>query len=305
MQWQGYNKQADVDARPLLNVDINTLDKLVISDAQHTVTLEEKAGQWQLPELNNLPVLQGKLTPLLDKLSGLRSGWPITTTSSSHQRFEVAQDKFQRKIQLFSGDSEPQGLLLGTSPGFKKAHLRNSGEDEVYTAELSGFEFPVKAEQWLDKSLLAVKAPQKLKTASITLQKSGESWQLAPEALLAQGTELDQEKVKQLASAISSLRIIGVAEQEEQTNDAVSTLETSNAEKSWHYSFIRHKDNYYVRRSDFDALFTLSKSSFEKFADLKLASLSKQVKPPADTSQKQLEDEAVSDETIKKQKVEQ
>ena len=45
---------------------------------------------------------QVKLDLAIGKLMGLKTNWPVATTDESHSRFEVASDKYQKKVQISS-----------------------------------------------------------------------------------------------------------------------------------------------------------------------------------------------------------
>jgi len=84
----------------------------------------------------------------LKRLPGLKTGWPVATTSGSHERFDVADGKFQRKLQFYRGDRLAGELLIGSTPGFKKSHVRKPGDTAVYAAEINQFDWPAKPAGW-------------------------------------------------------------------------------------------------------------------------------------------------------------
>jgi len=59
---------------------------------------------------------------LIDKLEGAEAAWPVATSESSAERFEVSDAKFQRRIRFFADDAVVTELFLGTSPGFRRVH---------------------------------------------------------------------------------------------------------------------------------------------------------------------------------------
>jgi len=50
---------------PLLAVELQTLDAITIEEADKTLRLERKEGQWQLPKLANAPVSEIKFEQVL------------------------------------------------------------------------------------------------------------------------------------------------------------------------------------------------------------------------------------------------
>ncbi|NHN38414.1 DUF4340 domain-containing protein [Pseudomaricurvus alcaniphilus] len=158
--WGDGAGQSEAIGQPLLGFEQAQIDKVVIGAGEEEVTLQRQDGQWRLPGQSDLPVDSGKLQPLLEQLHGLQSGWPVATSASSHQRFEVSEDTHQRRIRLFRDGQLVVDLYLGTSPGFKKVHGRRAADTEVYALPLNSFDFPTSADNWLDKTLQATGADE-------------------------------------------------------------------------------------------------------------------------------------------------
>ena len=254
--WHQSN-QPQAEARPLLTTGLDEIDKLVISDTNTTVTLQKVNGTWQLPDLQQLPMDTQKLTDLFDKLKGTRLTWPVATTASSHERFEVSDKKFQRRIELYKGDKKTEGLLLGTSPGFKKVHLRRQGADEVYAVQLNSFEFAVAANDWLKKDLLAVANPQAIIATSYSLQKKGDNWEFT-----GASEEADNTRVVELGNAFNSLQVTEVASNLPEGEKHRFTVRGNNGE--YQYEFVKADNNYFVKRNDKPQVFKLSQYEYER-----------------------------------------
>jgi len=95
---------------------------LQITDAEgNQATLEKLDEGWQLT--SGLPADATKVDLLLARLSNLALGWPASTNADSHERFEVADDNFQRKLTL-TNDGGESTLYFGTSPGYQQVHAR-------------------------------------------------------------------------------------------------------------------------------------------------------------------------------------
>lgn len=73
------------------------IDRIFIDegDGKQTV-LSKMDGEWQLPDYHQLPANQNKITDVLNTLETTKSGWPVATTESSRERFEVADENFQK-----------------------------------------------------------------------------------------------------------------------------------------------------------------------------------------------------------------
>jgi len=265
------NSRVQVDAQPLLAIKSGNIDRMVIQDANNKVTLQKTGSQWQLPDLHQLPVDKQKLDEILQKLDGTKLTWPVTTTVSSHERFEVAGTKFQRRIELFQGDTKKADLWLGSTPGFKKIHLRREGEDQVYAVELTAFEFATASNEWLQSDLLAVKDVNSIKAADYELQKIGDGWKFVAATQGANTEKVDASKVTELVNALSNLQVQEVVTQVPQGE--TTKVSAKSAAGEFHYEFTKAGSDYFVKRTDRNLHFKLSQIEFERIANVNKVSL--------------------------------
>ena len=240
------------------------IDKIVISSQASSVTLQKQGEDWILPDWNRLPAKQAGVNLALKKLEELKVEWPVTTSSSSHDRFELSEDNYRRRIQLQKGDSQLGEILLGTSPGFRKVHLRLPGEDQVYALELSTHEFSDRVNDWLDKTLLASKNPRSIKSSLFNLTRKQDQWQLQrPDGTALAPDAVDQQKLNQFVSALSNLSVTGVAENSGSTGSEPALELLVEADTSHRYQFYVIDDKYLVKRDGLEAMFTLSKYAYD------------------------------------------
>ena len=262
--------------QPLLPMASSAVDRMVISDGAAQATVVRQDGAWMLPDAQ-LPANASKVNDILQRLEETATEWPVTTTSGSHARFEVAEETFQRRVQLFRGDEQAAAFYLGTAPGFRKVHLRRVGEDAVYAVTLNAFDLPASEDAWLDQSLLAVAEPKRIVGPDYTLAESGDGvWTLAGGgATAAAATDpLDDERARQLASAFANLRVQSVVDDapEAQTGEAV-TVSVETADGTYRYHFHKGDEGYYVRRDDRPAVFSLSQYDYDRITGVGLAEL--------------------------------
>ncbi|MCW8127265.1 DUF4340 domain-containing protein [Microbulbifer halophilus] len=262
--WREHRQQEMQQQRePLLAVETGQIEKLEISDGDASVTLRKQGDTWLLPELEKLPANADKLDTLLEKLQGLRTGWPVATTDSSRERFEVAEDRFRKRLRLYTGGEKAVAeFYLGTSPGFRKIHLRSDGDDAVYAVELSSFEWPAKAADWLDKKLLAAGDVEAIDGPDYRLAKRDGKWQFdAGEAPLNSG------EAEQLADALKNLRVSKLAAKVPEAEPVRVKVTTGSGELD--YEFLQADEHFYVRRGDREQLFELSRSAFDRIAGVR------------------------------------
>ena len=267
----------------LIATEKSNIDKLVVHSADDKVSLALKDNQWSINDDQEIVATKSKVESTLGKLTALKTNWPVATTTSSHKRFEVSQDKFQRKIELFSGDNLVGELYLGTSPGFKKVHIRRAGDDEVYALTLNNYDFPVKVSEWLDKSLLSAKDVKSIKREDYQIMKVDDAWQWADSK--HKPGQLDADKASSLGNALSFLNVLEVTDKTPGfSSDKVVNLEVEGEDK-WQYQFLEEDSNYYVKRSDRRRVFKLSQYEYGRIAkvtidDLTLAEKDEELDAP-------------------------
>lgn len=261
-------QQHAVDARPLLGIKIQEIDRVLVSDANGSAELKKSANHWQLPALEALPADGKKLTDALAKLAAIKLTWPVTTTRSAHERFEVAEQGFQRRIELFQGDTKRADILLGSTPGFKKVHVRQADTDEVYAVELNSFDFPALAKDWLQKDVLAIAEPEMIKAGDYHLQKEGGEWRFLSDDEMAAAPKIAQEKLTQLANALANLQVQELASSAPEQGEH-TTLRVKSAAGEWELTLAKTEGGYFVKRSDKPQWFTLSQYEYDRIAAIK------------------------------------
>ena len=275
-----WNQQADQHAAPrgsLLSMSAAGADRLIVKDTEgNDVTLRKSGEAWQLDNLFELPADLNKVETLLSKLEKLQQDWPVTTTEESHERFEVSDEKFQRHLRIFEGDQLVVDVYLGTSPGFRSVHLRQSGDDAVYAAPLNTFDLPVDSSDWLDQSLLSIKDVSGIEGSDYMLQKEGESWRLsAKDVNHADNRSANPDAADQLSKALRNLRVTAVHEHLPDAKEVAKIpLTVGSGETLWQYEFIQSGDQFFVRRNDLAQLFAMSPATYEKISKANFDALS-------------------------------
>ena len=280
------NAQISVDAQPLLGFKAESADRLIIEAADSSVSLQKNGDAWQLPDYHQLPLDQQKLDELLKKLESIQLTWPVATTVASHERFEVADNKFQRRIQVYQGDTKQADFWLGSSPSFKKVHLRREGENAIYAVDLTAFEFAVVAKDWLQTDLLAVQDASNIKAPDYELQKAGDNWNFVNAlqgANSEQGTnseKVNPSKATELVKALGALQVQEAVEQVPQGETTQFTVKSAAGE--FNFTFTKAGSEYFVSRSDRNVSFKLSQVEFERIVNVNKAALKENDSDPAE-----------------------
>lgn len=264
----GYNRfsHPTAEQQSLLAVRKSDITRIVIKDAEEQLELKKPGNEWLLPAANQLPADAQKIDELLTKLDLVKLAWPVTNTPSSHERFDVAETKYQRHVEYYQGDKKLGDFYLGSAPGFKTIHLRKGGDAKVYAVELNQFDFLANKDDWLSKTLLATENILTIKNADYELRKSSNEWSFSNSDL-----KPDTQKVNAMANALqnlSALELVADAPKGEVTNLTI----TSN-QGELQYTFVKVDNNAYVRRGDKDMWFKINLNDYTQIAAPKMNEL--------------------------------
>ena len=269
--WPQNNESEDTANSALLTLDADTVNRLAISDADSTVILSRQGDSWRLPEYHGLPVDMEKLSTALNVLPGLPRGWPVANSSSARARFEVAADEFQRRVDYMLNEQSTVSLLVGTSPGFRKVHIRIADADPIYAVKFNSFDLPAQAAEWLDKTLLHVTDVQAVKGLDYNIRRGDDGWQSDGEV------SPDAAEVEKLVNGLSSLRVTGAADiamaaiLEDMQVPPTLTVETTAGD--YEYRLFEVDETYYINRADIGVYFDLSALDYDRLNEVNAASL--------------------------------
>ncbi|WP_341503310.1 DUF4340 domain-containing protein [Gallaecimonas sp. GXIMD4217] len=259
-------------AGPLLTLERSRLDSLTLSGPDGSLTLVREDGRWRLPGLGQLPVNERKLERALDQALALEAGWPVASTAASHGRFKVAEEGYERRLSFKAGNDELV-LLLGSSPAFRLSHVRLAGSDAVYQGEISAYQWPLAAEDWLDKGLLALDRLTRIQGGDFALEHRDEQWTLAGDG---QG---DATAIQALVGKLRGLRVSGWQPELPAGAESAGELTVNRGDQQWHYRFSRAGDSHFVERGDHRGAFTLASGDFDRLARASADSLSAKEAP--------------------------
>lgn len=185
--WQG-RQAADFAARgPLLNLDAASVDtvRVMSGDGEaETVSLARAEAGWRVlgnaegEESIDVPADTAKVENLLESLGKLEADLPVATRSASRAQLDVAEDDYQRRLQLESGGEVVADLYIGSSPGFRKAHVRLADEDAIRAGEINVFDLPATLDDWLARDVLALAVLSRIEAEEFTLERQDDAWSL-------------------------------------------------------------------------------------------------------------------------------
>ena len=188
--------------------DPSLVTKMQIRTEEHDILVEKSGEDWQLAD--GKPADGDKVDRTLDKLADASTGWPVATSSSTAERFEVTEDSFQKHLTLFSEDDVVADAFFGTSPSFRLVHVSAADGGPVFAIEFSNYELGNDASSWLDKNLLRpVGDLMMLKhEGQYTLNKVEDEWVEAGE------TELDSDTVDKVIGRFENLNVYTINDSE-------------------------------------------------------------------------------------------
>jgi hypothetical protein len=204
-------------AKPLLSElkpdDITLL--MIRDDKGATIKLAKQgtaASTWVLPDAGDFPVDATKVTPLLAKLTGLKADRPVAQTVASYKQLQVADDTFQRRLDIGSSGGASRTLLIGSASGGRASHVRVGGQNEVYLAgDLTGYEFSTDPASWIDTAYVKAVSADVL---GFTLANANGQWSFTKDDkgawMLdgpAPGEQVDATKVTALLDQVTGLRM--------------------------------------------------------------------------------------------------
>lgn len=230
---------------PFLAVEPDSVTGLTITDSEGgEVTLSRTQSGWQLAD--GLPADSSKVDEVISALAGETVSWPVATSASSQERFEVTEEHHQRRV-VFEVDGEVTGeVYLGTSPGFRRVHARAADSEAVYSIDFAVHQVPVKVDDWLDKNLL--------RTEEISEVTLSDGWRLTRDEegeWLLDGSPADQEAARRVIDRLEGLSVLGLYDGDEEALSEPRSIDLVDAEGG-HRLTIRHDENEdeYVLTSD-------------------------------------------------------
>jgi len=248
----------------LLSFNKQELDGLRIEDGTDSVVLKKQGGKWLLPVIGDYPASQRNVNRLLDKLAAMEKGWPVAKTRGAAQRFAVHEDQFERKLVLLSDDDTQATLYVGSSPGFRKVYVRRGDGDEIFAVDFNTWEADAKADNWIDKNILALDESnvERVEMPGLILQREDGKLQVVD---LGEKEQTNGEESRALLGKLTGLRIqslLGTEAKPEYRQDE-PTLElkmTRNSGEVLSYRFSRPEDAsfYVLKRSDLDYYFKVA-----------------------------------------------
>ena len=244
------------DAPPVfLSFDAGSADTMTVADAESAVTVTRAEGEWKLS--NGLPADGARIDGVLQKLSDPGSGWPVATSESAMQRFEVVEETHQRHVTISAAEETLADIYLGTSPTFGKVHARHVDGGPVYAIGFSNYEAGAKQSDWLRKSLLQPDG----EVQSITRATSSGEWTLTSTDgtwTTSEGVELDQDETNTFVDRLRRLNVLDLVDAELPEEPGTTLVVVDDAGAHELALFALPDDDYAATSNRFEGVFGIS-----------------------------------------------
>jgi hypothetical protein len=185
-----------------------------VADANGNEAILSKVDDsWVIPALDNYPVDSTKVDTLLEDLFAVRYGRFVAENVSSHERLEVGEKQFNRRINLVFASGESQSIFVGSTPATAATNFRMGGDDNVYLSDqLNSYSYGSTPVSWINTALVrftadAVNGMQIANAnGSLTFMKSEDNaWTIAD---LQEGEEANGTAISTLATRATSMSIV-------------------------------------------------------------------------------------------------
>ncbi len=163
----------------------------ITDDTGQSVFLRRVGDGWVLPDAGDYPANSETITPLLEKIVELSSDRLVTRTEASHQRLQVTDDAFVRRLTLELTDGTFQILYLGSAPQYTTTHFRVAGQDATYlTSALKTWELNTRLASWVNAGYLSLPVDS---LTEVTLENANGRFVFAPVFVTGEGATTAQE----------------------------------------------------------------------------------------------------------------
>ncbi len=248
------------EAELFLDFDSDLIDRVTLDDGTGVeLSLAKSDVGWVLD--SGIAADNEKIAGVLGKLQELKRPWPVATTSATQDRFEVSDEKYQRRVQLYENDDLKADFYLGTSPGYRRVHAREVADNDIFSIDFSNYELPTTTDTWLDKTLLGAsgEVSEVVREGSWRLNKGEEGW-------LLDAAAADQDSADRLAGRFADLRIMGVLNDDDGTATSAEGVEhratyrvsDTQGQQVLDIFYRSEEDDYLVRGDRVAGTFTLA-----------------------------------------------
>ncbi len=267
LYWPSAGLMEVLNNEQLVPFNPDILDEIHIGDDKGNEAVLVKAdNHWILPDLSGLTINPELIEGLLQGVMHSKTGWPVASSVAARQRFALTDYNFQRRLTLIGGGELLGTIYLGTSPGYRRVHAKNSVQDAIFEISYNSVDASAMDSDWLDKRTLQLHSPVSISGENYSLNKHNGNWRSDT------GEAPDTRELEALLLALNSVQIDGVATtgMQETLSIAVPEVKLSieTADKEIEFKLFTVGQQHYIHCSDHSMFFTLSSYDFDRFTGL-------------------------------------
>ncbi|MGA1191178.1 MAG: DUF4340 domain-containing protein [Bdellovibrionota bacterium] len=290
---------------PLLDLSLEDIDEVLITvreegQSERVLTLRKESDIWILPDYYAFPVSGKKLSVLQEKLFQIKKPYPVGSTELAAKQFEVSDKTFQTRVELKKEGDIIETLYLGTSPSFKKIHLRRKDELQTYAIPFSSYELRAKENAWLNREYLHLQ-PSDIKSITFhdfTLERDESSSMLLPQGMDASSEQAARSTIDDFVKNITTLSFLDVLGEEVKdeynlTKPAHTLRVALNDGTEVRYDFgdVKDETHYVLRLSGEERLLKIAGYQVDKIKDVTRADLIEAKEPVSSTAETSTENQ--------------
>ncbi len=257
---------------PMAQFERSEIDSMRIAAGPDSSVELTRAGEdtWQLPAADGFSADPARIDRVLSQLGSMETGVPIARSESARERFGVAREDYERRVELVSGGETVATVFFGESAGTGRVYARAQGQDTIREVSFALWQTPAQAGDWLDPSVPAVERQQirqaKMPEFSLRRGEKQDQWQLVNGDA---AKDASANEVSQLLGRLARPQIEGAAKAEPPDGESALayTLTTEGGEEIRFRYYRTDGDAVHLHRSDQPWRYEVAASRLANLAD--------------------------------------
>ncbi|MCC6219649.1 MAG: DUF4340 domain-containing protein [Deltaproteobacteria bacterium] len=286
--------------QPLMAFNDKIVDRIVIEEKEKSPLIIAKGENgWLLPENHDFPIEKTKLDGILNSINQIKRPYAVGNTELAAKKLRVASDDFEKKVVFYQKEQPVGSLFMGTSPVYKKVHVRVNEEAEIFEVPFDSYALNADKSNWQDNAYLHLdkESIAKLSLNGFVLErKEGAAFAVSK---LSENESTRSDKANELLEKVSNISfsdVIGKEPKPEHKDyqEVLSYTVGLKSEKTREYKF-RAKDkeatDYVLKISDDPYYFEVKKYVVE---DLEKAKREDLIEVKAALQQTEIQEQAIT-----------
>lgn len=270
-----FNRSGESNYKNLVShYALENLEKIEISKPSdqeiEKIELIKKQGSWILNGTSKFSADKEKIEEFIDSIQILKNGVVISKNPERANLFGTTE-KEGVKISLSKSNGELEIFYVGKTSSLNEQYFKNKNSDYVLAFKTKFNRFlDLKKEEWRDLNITNI---QEEEITGITLQKEGNEktfernqskWSLKENDSLQEVNELSFRTLLKKVAQIKAESIIKNSEASQiKFNESPIKLTIQTQDGSQEIVFFEGEEKIYVKKTDEEFTYSISKESFE------------------------------------------